>query len=104
MSIRTFSERIEDQDQLEQIRMPIREAEKIAFLGFSFGSQNMELLFGETMDLPREQSIFGTTFGMSPQNTDVLEQTLTGPITRVWLERAKCGEFLANHEWPLLRT
>jgi hypothetical protein len=106
-SIRTFSERIEEPAALARIRQPIADADQIAFLGFSYGSQNMELLFGDEV-LNRKRKFFGSTYQVSNQNAESIKQYLEGvgctrPMNSVFLESEKCGKFLSNHEWPLLR-
>lgn len=73
--IRTFTEQVEDDAQLESMRSLIAESDVLVYLGFSFGSMNMKLL---TVEESAPKAVFGTSYRLSEQNVahiknDVLE-------------------------------
>ncbi|WP_299862880.1 hypothetical protein [uncultured Hoeflea sp.] len=69
-SILTFSEQIEDAEELSAIRAAIHEADQLIFLGFSFGESNMQLLQPKrTRDTNR---VIATAFGISDPDRDVI--------------------------------
>lgn len=63
VGIKTFTERVDSDDELEEIRSAVANAETIIFLGFGFHDQNMELLTpsGST----RASRVLATANGMS---------------------------------------
>jgi len=61
--IRTFTEQIEEEDTLSQIKRSIMLAKSIVFLGFAYHRQNIELLRPERQG--NVQTIIGTAFGIS---------------------------------------
>ncbi|MEK9281002.1 hypothetical protein MTR72_15295 [Bradyrhizobium sp. ISRA442] len=73
-AIKTYTERIEEQDVLHKMQAAIHEAECIVFLGFAYHKQNMALL------KPREsritKQIYGTAFGMSDSDVSVIIKEL----------------------------
>jgi hypothetical protein len=64
--IRTFTEREDDDSVLESMHKLILEAERIVFLGFSYGDMNMELLSTRGMGAPKK--VIGTAFNVSEPN------------------------------------
>lgn len=74
-SIRTFTERIEDEAPLAAIQDSFCQATKIVFLGFGFLQPNMELLRDGREGSARE--IFGTTLGQSGYHHDMIRKDLT---------------------------
>jgi hypothetical protein len=76
--IKTFTEGTdEDSSEIIQIRDCIDQAEKIAFLGFAFARQNLELLFN--LKQSNDQSlgkVFGTAFGMSNMEVQIIKSDL----------------------------
>ncbi|MBO9102427.1 MULTISPECIES: hypothetical protein [unclassified Rhizobium] len=73
--IRTFTERVEDEAMLSRMRGLISEAQRIVYLGFSYGDMNMQLL-----RLEQEgpfKAAFGTTYNMSASNTEAVIQRIS---------------------------
>lgn len=71
--IKTFTEGTdENHSDIVAIRSTVKSAEKLIFIGFSFNSQNLALLYGST---PRDEQsrtrVFGTAYGLS--ESDVQE-------------------------------
>lgn len=73
--IKTYTEQIDDQTQIEEIRNKISEADKIIYLGFAFHDQNLQLL-KPVKALQSSKEIFGTGFGMSDSDIKVTKQQL----------------------------
>lgn len=68
--VRTFTERVEEQTVLTEMRELLDQAELIIFLGFAFHPINMELLgLGGPEQLSAKQ-IFGTTLNVSAFDTN----------------------------------
>lgn len=61
--IRTFTERIDDEDMLSRMRDLIIDAQQIVFIGFAFWPINMELL--TIAHEGENKSIFATAYGLS---------------------------------------
>ena len=66
--LRTFTETVEDEDLLGSIRGAVRHSEQIAFLGFSFLQQNLDLIRPETRSGATQ--VWCTTYGMSQFDVD----------------------------------
>lgn len=64
-SIKTYNERVEEQDVIDKMHFAIRRAECVVFLGFAYHKQNMKLLFDQLPKPKKTKHIFGTAFGMS---------------------------------------
>ncbi|WP_336814906.1 hypothetical protein [Bosea sp. MMO-172] len=106
--IRTFTERFEDDHEtVKEVRQQIAEAEVLVFLGFSYGSMNMDL-----MSVPNSASrvVYGTAFGISVPNI----QSIKGEIARMLGRNprqinielsinSKCYEFLNEYWFPIMR-
>lgn len=63
MGLSTYSQRQEDRSFLTQLQSAVGSAKRLAFLGFGFEPQNVELLLAN--DLNQEPDIFVATIGMS---------------------------------------
>jgi hypothetical protein len=61
--IKTFSERIDENETLHSIRRCVKEAETIVFLGFAYHPANLELIAPESAGSAKR--VFGTAKGMS---------------------------------------
>jgi hypothetical protein len=66
--IKTFSERVEDKDELMKMRQLVQDAEIVVFLGFAFHPSNMKLI-KPTQDSNIKQ-VFPTTLGISDSDVD----------------------------------
>ncbi len=76
--IRTFTEQVEDETVPEKMRELIEEAQQVVYLGFSYGSMNMDL-----MRLRRRcsmKTVRGTALGIAAPNmsaiTDLINSTM----------------------------
>lgn len=98
--ISTFTEQLADKLILDRIREEISSASKIVFLGFSYHTQNMELLTPQKMSC--DKIIYGTAKGFSDDDIRVLEGvsgSIGGPGTVVYNTRPRnltCSELLKN--------
>jgi len=75
--IRTFSERIEDEQALNEIRNSMAAAKQIIFLGFAFHAPNMELL------KPRESAaerVLATVYKLPENERRQIERQITGMV------------------------
>lgn len=79
-NLKTFTEGTDaNHSDILAIRAALHSAEKVAYLGFSFNSQNLELLYGSESPKPgqRRVDIFGTAYGMSASNVEVIAKELS---------------------------
>jgi len=74
-NIRTFTEQVDDETVPERMKELVADAAQIVYLGFSFGSQNLDLLKPENATIYRHT--YATSLGISPQNTQVIKLRLT---------------------------
>ncbi|PCJ71261.1 MAG: hypothetical protein COA62_01215 [Rhodobiaceae bacterium] len=72
--IKTFTEQIEEEETLTEIRESLRLSDQILFLGFGFHSQNVELISSGAPS--KRPTILATTLGISLPNTTIIEQQL----------------------------
>ena len=85
-NIKTFTEQIEDEDLLTSIRSAVAEAETIAFLGFGFHPQNLDLIAPKTP--PNAKRVFASAHGISNSDRNdivgrlniLLKHPLTGQV------------------------
>lgn len=71
--IRTFSETIEDGEELEEIRTAMETADRIIFLGFAFHRQNLRLIARE---IPLHTEILATAYNISESDKNVIRRQL----------------------------
>jgi hypothetical protein len=72
--IKTFNERVREEEEILKIRQAVQEAELIVFLGFAFHKQNLELLNPSTKC--NAKRVLATGFGLSKSDCDVIEEDL----------------------------
>jgi hypothetical protein len=73
-SIKTYTEQLGADDVIKSIASEVHSAECIVFLGFAYHSQNVALLRPKS---PRTTCpVFGTAFGMSDSDVDVVSSNL----------------------------
>jgi hypothetical protein len=72
--IKTYTEQIGASDLLGNLQEEVQRADCIVFLGFAYHSQNMRLLRPPTA--MRQKSVFGTAYGMSDADTDVISHQI----------------------------
>lgn len=100
--IRTFTERVEEEKVLSQIRTTVANSEVIVFLGFGFHSQNMALLSPGRTGQTKEA--FATAANMSENDRDVVGQRILELIHKhprqvePRVEALTCAEFM-SHFW-----
>ena len=73
--IKTFSEQLEESDELKELRGLISNAEIVVFLGFAFHRQNMNLMRLEQKDISTKR-VYATAYGISPPDCAVLKEEL----------------------------
>lgn len=105
--IRTFTERVEEGDELDAIRMSISNADRIVFIGFAFHRQNVELLSTRTQS---HVEIVATAYNISKSDQEVIQEELLDafqikdPINghhRIILADMKCNQFFKEY-WRTL--
>jgi hypothetical protein len=68
--LRTYTEQIEDEKLLSDIKTAVAESERIIFLGFGFHEQNIKLLSVDTKD--KFRNVFGTAIGISHADQTII--------------------------------
>ena len=101
-NLRTFTEQIEDGEELADMRLMLSTAQRIVFLGFGYHTQNVELL--ERNVEPNATSVFGTSLGLSESDEQVVAGQLNfffrphfRPHKDAVLRSLPCVEFLDQH-------
>ena len=72
--IKTFMERIEDDETVAEMRELVAEANVVVFLGFAYHEQNLGLLKPAKPTNPKQ--LFGTTKGISVSDTAIIKVRL----------------------------
>jgi hypothetical protein len=106
--IRTFTEQVEDEAILERMQDLILDAQQIVYLGFSYGSMNMELMKLRTQ--PRGmKTVRGTAYKMSPSNVSAISELIDSTMffsgrsfvgTRSY-DSVTCNDLLNNYSRSL---
>jgi hypothetical protein len=100
--IKTFTERVDDEDLLHEMRSCVGSSGQLIFVGFAFHRQNIELLSPE---FPRSCSrVFATTMGISDSDTQIIQHEVAGRFSPEHRELHfhKLGSTSAdlfNHYW-----
>lgn len=116
----TWSESVRDPEIVETMKIAIKEARQIVFMGFGFAAQNMELLNSQpssttfqvlgTEDVP---DVYTTAYGIPKE----VESSLKSKITELYVDQwsmaaessihfqygAKCKEFFDIHRLNLVK-
>ena len=79
--IATFTERIDDDAMLTQLKEQITEAATIVFIGFAFHPQNMKLIAPDGPTAAKR--ILGTTYGVSESDREAIHANILD-----WLKRS----------------
>ncbi len=76
--IKTFTEGTdEDSSEILEIRDCMERAEKVAFLGFAYGKQNLDLLYSpKSLTHISNARVYGTAFQISEINTNMIRDDL----------------------------
>jgi hypothetical protein len=104
--IRTFTERVEEEDKLDAIKGAIAGADRIVFLGFAFHRQNIEIIAKEVQE---HAEIVATAFGISESDRSVIIRELIKafamkgvyPERRITLAATSCHQFFRDY-WRTL--
>jgi hypothetical protein len=106
--IRTFTERMEADALQKRMFDLLSEAERVVFLGFSYGEMNLELLTYERTSVRKH--IYGTSLGMSEPNKEVVARQLESVwrgndgtmVNGVHFEDTISAHFLNNWWRPII--
>ncbi|KQY48569.1 hypothetical protein [Rhizobium sp. Root483D2] len=79
--IRTFTERVDDEKMLADMRGAISECEQLVYLGFSFGMMNMELMNVDGGS--NRKRIYATALGMSEPNKALSLKRIVNSVSGV---------------------
>lgn len=75
--IKTFTEGTDDDSSdIIAIRRNMQEADRIVFLGFAYHRLNMQLLLGDVPTSRMTKRAFGTAYGMSNSDTQLVNESL----------------------------
>ena len=104
--VRTFTERVNEGDELAAMRATIASADRIVFLGFAFHRQNVELLSQKTKD---HTEIVATAYKISKSDMSVIDRELSKAFAhefvmqdrRVELADMPCFQFFKDY-WRTL--
>jgi hypothetical protein len=104
--VRTFTERVEEGDELASIRATMAGADRVVFLGFAFHRQNVELIAQKMQD---HSELVATAYQISKSDKSVIEDELGKAFehdfmmndTRIKLEDMTCAQFF-NEYWRTL--
>jgi hypothetical protein len=98
--IRTYSEQVADQTTQEAIHASIVNTDRLVFLGFGFGEQNMKFL-----TLPRQAKIrrvFGTAYNVSKSNQEEFEMRIAKSLVNgaldIDLQQVSSAQMLSDHD------
>lgn len=102
-NIRTFTEQVDDETVPEKMKQLVADAVQIVYLGFSFGSQNLDLLKPENCHLYKKS--YGTTLGLSRPNIQIIKTRLNNDLhvhsqsfmTSIDFEEVTCAQILINY-------
>ena len=104
--VRTFTERVEEGEELAAMRATMASADRVVFLGFAFHRQNVGLLAQKMLD---HSEIVATAFQISRSDKSVIEDELGKAFehefvvrdTRIKLADMTCSQFFKEH-WRTL--
>lgn len=104
--VRTFTERVEEGDELAAMQATMAGADRIIFLGFAFHRQNVKLLAQQAQD---HTEVMATTFGISKSDKGVIDDELQKAFQfqgilnehRIQLADMTCNQFFKEY-WRTL--
>jgi hypothetical protein len=104
--VRTFTERVEEGDELAAMRATMAGADRVVFLGFAFHRQNVELLAQKMQD---HSELVATAYQISNSDKSVIEDELGKAFehefamqdTRIQLADMTCSQFFKEY-WRTL--
>lgn len=100
--LRTFSERMLDDECGEAMKRAVTNASKIVFLGFAFHPQNMRLI--STPPTSVGKRIYATAHGISPRNEPAIIRRIKrafGDNAACEIDHSRCSEFFGNYWYHL---
>jgi len=104
--IKTFTERQDDQTQIERMREAVQSAETIVFLGFAFHPQNLELI--APTKPAKAKRVFASAFGMSAPDIestrDDIWEWLQGADSRVEIAPLTCSKLFSEYRRSIPRA
>lgn len=104
--IRTFTEQMTSDGEIQEWRELVHQAQKLVFIGFGFHDQNLDLLEPKAAEGPSNVGrVIGTTFEMpEPQRAMVHDRILdfTDRVGRVELPNLPAKEFLYQFGHPIM--
>jgi hypothetical protein len=107
--LKTFTEGTdENESQVADIRRYLHYAERVAFLGFAYDPQNLQLLYGTsgTPTKDRRTAVYGTAYKVSEPNRRAIHSALRllggyGDNEIELVPDIKCEKLLADYSWAL---
>jgi hypothetical protein len=104
--IRTFTERVEEGEELTRIRAALGAAERVVFLGFAFHRQNVDLIATRTSS---NVGVLATAFEVSKSDQAVIEEELATALEiqaslaerEIELAEATCAKLFSDY-WRTL--
>jgi ribosomal protein S13 len=93
--IKTYSEKVDEGEDLASIREEIAKARLIVFLGIHFHEQNIRLVTPTTKTAA--ENIFGTALGFSDEDQSVVEDQLQVFLSKKYRD----GVFLGGTDGPI---
>jgi hypothetical protein len=88
--IKTYTEQSRTSEVIGEIAVEVARAECIIFLGFAFHSQNIQIL--RPPERIPAKSIYGTAFGMSDADVDVVSHALAGFLKPIMDSRTRANK------------
>ncbi len=80
LGIKTYSEQLDENDELAMIRNAIVNAKTLIFLGMHFHDQNLKLLFGDGGSSAKPDDVFATAYGRSDDDQAILRSKILGKL------------------------
>lgn len=101
-SLKTYTERVEDSEELGRIKGRILDADKMVFLGFAFHRQNMKLLKPNSDLFARR--VYGTAYKFAPTEQELAHNQIASfcgrslrDVREVHLEDAPCDKLIRDY-------
>ena len=101
--VRLYTEQVEEPDIIDAIKQTVAHADRLVFLGFGYHQQNLKLIAPTEAKATRE--ILGTGFGISADDTVVLQDMLR-PFTRNMGLRlnSRTGRDITHYDYIKLKS
>lgn len=98
--IRTYTERVADNREVERIKRLMYDADTICFLGFSYQRQNMDLL--APLMPARATQVLGSAYGMSDYDVASIRADIANRLQlgadKVNIDNLTCSAFLQKYD------